>query len=84
MFASAYPDFLHRCPHRRQRVRLSLRKAAKESRMEIAAATNLDRKSGVHGPKKLGRSPFELCLAVEQPSSFCPMYAGADLGHPSN
>jgi hypothetical protein len=39
----AYPDFLPRCPHQCPRVRLSV----KESRMKLANATNLDRKSGV-------------------------------------
>jgi hypothetical protein len=39
----AYPDFLLRGPHQRPRVRLSV----KESRMKLANATNLDRKSGV-------------------------------------
>src|ERR1700677_1148312 len=39
----AYPDFLLRGPHQRPRVRLSVR----ESRMKLANATNLDRKSGV-------------------------------------
>jgi len=39
----AYPDFLVRGPHQRPRVRLSF----KESRMKLANATNLDRKSGV-------------------------------------
>jgi hypothetical protein len=39
----AYPDFLLRGPHQRPRVRLSVR----ESRMNLANATNLHRKSGV-------------------------------------
>jgi hypothetical protein len=38
----ANPDFLLRGPHQRPRVRLSV----KESRMKLANATNLDRKSG--------------------------------------
>jgi hypothetical protein len=38
----AYPDFLLRGPYQRPRVRLSV----KESRMKLANATNLDRKSG--------------------------------------
>jgi hypothetical protein len=39
----ANPDFLLRGPRQRPRVRLSVR----ESRMKLANATNLNRKSGV-------------------------------------
>ncbi len=39
----ANPDFLLRGPHQRPRMRLSV----KESRMKLANATNLHRKSGV-------------------------------------
>jgi hypothetical protein len=41
--SEAHSDFLLRGPHQRPRVRLSV----KESRMKLANATNLDRKSGV-------------------------------------
>jgi hypothetical protein len=41
-FDRAYPDFLLRRPHQRPCVRLSVR----ESRMKVANAPNLDRKSG--------------------------------------
>src|SRR5271156_6124948 len=51
MFAPALPGFPTARHQRQVRVRLSL----KESRMNLLNATNLDRKSGIRGPNKLGR-----------------------------
>jgi hypothetical protein len=53
MFASALPGFPIYQHLRRQRVRLSL----KESRMKMLNVTNLDRKSGIRGPKTMGEAP---------------------------
>jgi hypothetical protein len=56
-FAPALPGFPPTPHWPRPRVRLSL----KESRMKLLNATNLDRKSGIRGPKTMGealRQPF--------------------------
>jgi hypothetical protein len=40
-----------------------MRLSLKESRMKMLNATNLDRKSGIRGPKTTGRSPpSKVCL----------------------
>ena len=53
MFAPALPGFPTTQRKPRPRVRLSL----KESRMNLLNATNLDRKSGIRGPKTTGKAP---------------------------
>ena len=63
MFAPALPGFPTTQHQPRPRVRLSL----KESRMKLLNATNLDRKSGIRGPKTTGRSPIK-ALSVLQPT----------------
>jgi hypothetical protein len=37
-----------------------MRLSLKESRMKLLNATNLDRKSGIRGPKKMGEAQPEL------------------------
>jgi hypothetical protein len=37
-----------------------MRLSLKESRMKLLNANNLDRKSGIRGPKTMGRSPSTL------------------------
>jgi hypothetical protein len=41
-----------------------MRLSLKESRMNLLNATNLDRKSGIRGPKKMGRSPYHSTLRL--------------------
>jgi hypothetical protein len=53
MFAPALPGFPTTQRKPRPRVQLSL----KESRMNLLNATNLDRKSGIRGPKTMGEAP---------------------------
>jgi hypothetical protein len=59
-FAPALPGFPTAQHYPRPRMRLSL----KESRMKLLSATNLDRKSGIRGPKKMGEALRQNFLPV--------------------
>jgi hypothetical protein len=55
MFAPAYRISCYAAPDR-----TACAAFIKENRMEFDNATNLDRKSGVHGTKKMGKAPPQL------------------------
>ena len=62
-----------------------MRLSLKESRMKLLNATNLDRKSGIRGPKKMGeaqRSLYARKLKAFEKNHIRPTYAGANVGHP--
>jgi hypothetical protein len=43
-----------------------MRLSLKESRIKLLNATNLDRKSGIRGPKKMGEAPQQLYLTLDR------------------
>jgi hypothetical protein len=71
-----------------------MRFSSKENRIRFDNATNLDRKSGVRGPKMMGEALERFCNIDEQIQAgqgkaietyhSRPAYAEANVGHPSS